>query len=283
MAQTPRRPAFRPQGESLESRSLMAVIPVTTISPYGIGSLNWAINTANHSPGADNIVFQIPIRTPNPPFYEILLAPHNGYPAITGKVTINGYTQPLSQPNTSMNPFFNNAQLGIFLIQASPNVPVLTVDRGGSGSQIRGIAFASVAQRQYNPPSGLLINRANNVQVDGDGFTSIEQSALTPAIKIVDGSQNAIGGNTVLNPALQNVMHSYDVGIELTAGSQNNAIFGNYVGGLTSDKGPLRVGMWFQPGANNNTIEQNVLVKNVTQIFNLGTGNLFQDNGFVPR
>ena len=264
----------------------MATIPVTTTAPFGLGSLHWAILRANQSPGPDTIRFQVPINPlPGQPTDVLFPPPPGGYPVITGKVTIDGFTQPLSKPNTSTNPAVNNTQWGIVLVSAERG-PMLTIGPGGSGSEIRGLGFISTSRAGLTDPSGLLINHANGVRVDGDGFAAIEDGGLTPAIRIVGGSQNSIGGNVAQVPALQNVMNSYSIGLEvngtLSAPAQNNAIFGNIVGGQTSAKGPLNVGMVFQPGADNNTIVGNILIANKVPIFDAGRGNLQDGNVIVP-
>ena len=68
---------------------------VTNIDDSGAGSLRQAILDANGSPGFDVIAFNIP----GSGVHTIGLA--SGLPAITEWVTIDGYTQPGSSPNTN--------------------------------------------------------------------------------------------------------------------------------------------------------------------------------------
>ncbi len=240
MNRTPHRPAFRPHAESLESRNLMTVFVVNKTNAFGAGTLNWAINESNRTRGADTIVFSIP-RAPGQ-VSEVIEEPRGGFSPITGKVTINGFTQPGSQPNTSKNPAFNNTQWGILLLGLS-NRPILTVEPGGSGTEIRGLVVGSLLAAPDNNAAGVLINRANLVKLDGDGFAAAENSGLGSAVTILGGSFNTVGGDVAGTPALQNVMNSYRLGVVLRAGSQHNAIFGNYVGGQTSAVGDLRAGL----------------------------------------
>ena len=272
MSQTPRRLAFRPQSESLESRSLMAVLVVTNTNSAGEGTLTRAINDANRTRGADAIVFQIP--GPGP---HVIEPPRGGFPAITGQVTINGFTQPGSQPNTSTNPALNNTQWGVLLLGLSSR-PILTIDAGGTGTQVRGLVFGSLLPARENSSSGVLINRANLVKLDGDGFAAAENSGLGSAVTIDGGSFDTVGGDVAGTPALQNVMNSYQLGVVLRAGSQHNAIFGNIVGGQTSAIGTLRAGLVLLTGANNNTVVGNILVGNAEPIANLGAGNVIEGN-----
>ncbi|HEY2155591.1 MAG TPA: hypothetical protein VGH33_08170 [Isosphaeraceae bacterium] len=273
MTQRPRRPAFRPQTESLESRNLMAVFTVTrTDHPFGVGTLNWAINESNKIPGGNTIVFRIPGQG-----VQTIEEPRTGFPAITRKVTIDGFTQPGSQRNTSTNPAINNTQWGILLLGLSHR-PILTVDAGGTGSEIRGLVFGSLLTAPNNNTAGVQINRANLVKLDGDGFAAAENSGLNSAVMINGGSFDTVGGDVAGTPALQNVMNSYQIGVNVRAGSQHNAIFGNYVGGQTSAIGNLRAGLVLATGANNNTVVGNVLVGNAEPIANLGSGNVIEGN-----
>jgi hypothetical protein len=279
MTRSPRRPAFRPQGESLEGRSLMALLVVTNVLPFGRGSLNHAINQANATRGADTIVFQIPTEPGEP---AIIDEPRGGFAPITGQVTINGFTQPGSSANTSTNPLVNNTKWGVLLLGLSQR-PIFTVEPGGSGTQLRGLIFAARLAAPNNNATGVLINRANLVKIDGDGFVAAETGGLPSAVTIYGGSYNTVGGDVAGTPALQNVMNSYTFGVTTTAGSQHNAIFGNILGGQTSLSGQLRTGIYFQPGANNNSIVGNFLIGNDVPIVNGGIGNFFDGNVVIPK
>jgi hypothetical protein len=281
MTRTPRRPAFRPQSESLESRNLMAVFTVTKAAEvYGIGTLNWAINQSNHSPGPDVIRFQIPVNPfGGPNQTQQIVPPPGGFPTIMGRVTIDGFTQALSQPNTSTNPLVNNTQWGILLQGTRASGPdILTIGPGGSGSEIRGVVFGGVIETTTNTLRGVTINRANNVKIDGDGFTN-----MNIPVDIADGSYETVGGDVAGTPALQNVITNYSVGVYLTGHTQHNAIFGN---GLVAGQPPTRrgpqIGVWFQPGADHNSLVGNILIGNSTPILDLGTGNFQSGNIVFP-
>src|SRR5438034_1619367 len=80
--------------EELESRCLLSVYGVTNTADIGAGSLRQAILDANAAPGADLITFNLPgtgVQT---------IAPVTALPTITDSVTIDGYSQPGSSPNT---------------------------------------------------------------------------------------------------------------------------------------------------------------------------------------
>ena len=86
-----RRIAF----DCLEPRELLATFTVTNTADSGAHSLRWAILEANVNPGRDTIAFDI---IDDRPIKSIRLK--SALPEITHTVTINGYTQPLSKPNT---------------------------------------------------------------------------------------------------------------------------------------------------------------------------------------
>jgi hypothetical protein len=261
----------------------MAVFTVTKATEvFGVGTLNWAINQSNHSPGPDTIRFQIPVNPINGPQTQQIVPPPGGFPTIMGKVTIDGFTQALSQPNTSTNPLVNNTQWGILLQgtgHAGPGGPdILTIGPGGSGSEIRGVVFASVVTTS-NTHAGVIINRANNVKIDGDGF-----STLNIPVQINGGHFNTIGGDVAGTPALQNVIVNYAIGVNVSGGSQNNAIYGNalFAGSPPGFKGP-QVGLLLGQGADHNSLVGNILLgRNTTPILDLGVGNFLAGNIIIP-
>jgi hypothetical protein len=80
--------------ERLEDRAVPSTFQVISTADSGPGSLRQAILDANADPGPDTIIFNIPggsVQT---------ITPQTNLPAITDSVTIDGYTQPGSSPNT---------------------------------------------------------------------------------------------------------------------------------------------------------------------------------------
>src|SRR4029450_3430467 len=74
---------------------LAATFTVTNTNDTGAGSLRQAIDDANGTPGADTIAFNIPGAGGH------TLTPQSLLPTIIEAVTIDGYTQPGSSPNTN--------------------------------------------------------------------------------------------------------------------------------------------------------------------------------------
>ena len=95
-----------------------AVLSVTTTNNPGAGSLFDAINSLQTG---DVIEFNIPGAGPH-----YIATPAEGYPYITANnVTINGYSQPESTPNTNSILSSNNAQIKIVLDSRNGNTRVM--------------------------------------------------------------------------------------------------------------------------------------------------------------
>ena len=82
---------------ALSSSLPAAMFTVVNINDSGAGSLRQALLDANSNPGADSIQFNIPGSGPH------TISPETDLPAITDAVTLNGYSQPGSSPNTLQN------------------------------------------------------------------------------------------------------------------------------------------------------------------------------------
>lgn len=267
------RKSCRPGSEQLESRALLTTFYVASAAGAGPGTLRAAINQANQSPGADYIEFQVPNSAP-------IRIGNQALPPITGRLVVNGYTQAGSARNTSTDPAVNNAQIGVRVIASGGTNAILTVNPRGGGSQIRGVSFLNDGA---GAPVGVEINQAELVTIDGNAFGALGQSRLGAAVRVVGGGRNTIGGDVATDPALQNVMSTYNTGVELAGPSRHNAVVGNIIGGQThQSRAPLQtVGVWLRAGASNNTIVKNVLYKNITPVQNQGVGNVVEDNTIV--
>lgn len=281
MRRKPNRRNWRPAAEQLESRAVLSTFTVTTAETYGPGSLRVAIAKANETPRADVINFQIPGDG-----VHFIKVPAEGLPRITGKVIIDGYTQPGSARNTSADPAANNAKVTVNLVWGGSSkglTSLLSVFLRGDGTQIRGLGFYDSGST--TAISGVAINRANFVTVDGNVFGATGRTKLNAAVVISGGSHNTIGGDVAGTPALQNVMSGYVTGVELAGPATNNAVVGNLIGRqpVESEFPSQRVGVGLRPGANNNAVVKNVLYKNIEPVRVESTGNWIADNVVVPR
>jgi hypothetical protein len=220
---------------SLPTLALFLVVPLgtaatitvtTTDNASGPGepiSLDEAIRAAIDG---DTIAFNIPGDGPH-----VIVTPIGGYPLITvNNLTIDGYTQPGSSPNT--NPILggNNAQIRIVLDSTGtdsapndPQDPALTARRstrilhsgygdsengmlavlGGDNFTVKGISFVA----RHTPGSTddpsiyavALVNQATNARVQGCWFGlppgGSAQTDLKPAASAVAAFRYRTGGD----------------------------------------------------------------------------------------
>jgi hypothetical protein len=222
-------------------------------------TLRAAIEQANYTPGADTINFNIPgsdVKT---------IAPTTALPKITEAVTINGYSQPGSHPNTKA--IGSDALLKIELSGASSS--------GGDGLWITA---------SNSTVKGLVINRWNDagIELDGSGATGNKvvgnfigtdpsgTQKLGNYLGILSaGSNNTVGGTTA---AERNVVSGNILdGVRIYGpNAMGNKVAGNYIGtdlSGTKDLGNSNKGVYIYE-AKNNTVggatagERNVISGN---------------------
>ncbi len=217
-------------------------------------TLRAAIQEANDTPGADTINFNVTSASK-------VITPGSQLPAITGALTINGYTQPGTSTNTQA--VGNNAVLRMVLdgVNASATARGLRVQ--ASGVTIRGL----VIQRWGG--AGIALGSNNNV-VAGNfiGTTVGGGAARANGIGIdVTGAGHRIGGSAL---AARNLISgNLTDGIRLTD-SNDVLIAGNYIGtnaAGTAGLGNGHAGINFDGGVDN------VIGKNADGAPNLISGN----------
>jgi hypothetical protein len=144
-----------------------ATFTVTNTNDDGAGSLRQAMLDANANAGADTIRFDIPgdgVQT---------ISPVSALPAVTDTVTIDGYTQPGSSPNT------------LDLSQGATNAkPLIELNGKNAGSLANGLTIAAPS----TVVKGLVIN---NFGKDGISF-HVNGSDVT-----LDGSDSRVEGNFI--------------------------------------------------------------------------------------
>ena len=198
-----------------------ATFTVTNTSDTGAGSLRQAITDANTAAGADTIAFAIP----GAGLHTITLA--GSFPAVTGSVTIDGYTQPGSSANTL-------AVGDDAVLQVEINV------NGFSAFQINSTAPNSVvrglAMRGSNGLALILVF-ADNTTIQGNFLgTNAAGTALGGGsiYGVYAGAANALVGGTA--PAERNVIAGNSACINVqslsgfSASSASAVIQGNYLG-----------------------------------------------------
>jgi CSLREA domain-containing protein len=206
-------------------------------------TLRAAIQTTNATPGADVIDFSIPgtgVQT-----IKVGATGNGALPAITEEVTINGYTQPGSSPNTLGKG--TNAVLKIELDGTNAGSSSFGLDiEGTSNTVVKGLVVNRFAL------SGVVINRnsatgnsvtGNFIGTDPSGTIDLGngQDGLVGTsgmgVIIFDASHNAIGGAT---PAERNIISgNEDSGLSIINGSANQ-VLGNLIG--TDKKGTSPLG-----------------------------------------
>lgn len=217
---------------TLSGNALAATFTVTNTNDAGPGSLRQAILDANGDPGADTIAFNIP----GPGLHTIRLL--SALPALTDNsgVTIDGYAQPGSSPNTLA--IGDNAILLIELsgesfvgggfcvsVQSSSNrIRGLVINSCGSGSGILGVA---VQDGSNNVVSGCFLGTDERgtsakpniagVVVAGSGLIPWGAPANTTVGGTSPSERNLISGNS-------------NMGVLIGPGSSDTQIVGNYVG-----------------------------------------------------
>src|SRR6476659_4455390 len=110
-----------------------ATFTVTTAADSGVGSLRQAILDANGAAGADTIAFNIV----GSGVHTIALATE--LPDITGAVTIDGYTQSGSSPNTQDTTQGLNTVLTIEIDGSALGVGSICLDVAAADTTIRGL------------------------------------------------------------------------------------------------------------------------------------------------
>jgi uncharacterized repeat protein (TIGR03803 family) len=194
---------------------------VTSTADSGPGSLRQAILDANADVSSNPVVICFNISGVG----VQSIAPLTPLPAITRSVTIDGYTQPGTSPNTLA--VADNAVLLIELNGANLS--------GGSANglfiQASGCTVRGLVINRFLDATGILVGAYDSDVIDGNfiGTDPTGLNALTNAvgIEILGGVGHRIGGIT---PASRNIVagNSY-VGINLIT-CVSNQVLGNFVG-----------------------------------------------------
>jgi hypothetical protein len=215
--------------ELLEDRTVPSSAPyvVTTTADSGPGSLRDAINQINadtsfiyanpSNPGVDEIDFNITAASDtagggtgfNATTGVATIKPLSALPQITNFVTINGYTQPGSTPNTLLGPSALGSTDPILHPEKYGDNAVLKVELDG---ELAGPATGLILQKGGQTVEGLVINRFK-----GTGL----QVGYDAAISNVTIQGNFIGTDVTGTQALGNL------GINLyVQGTTDNVLVG---------------------------------------------------------
>ena len=197
-----------------------ATFTVINTNDSGAGSLRDALIAANTTPGANTIAFNIPgtnVQT---------IAPLTALPTITNTLTIDGYTQPGSQPNTLTNG--NNAMLLIRLDGRSAVSPLLALS--GSGHLVRGLILVRANGDCLTLSCNNSTIAGNWIGLDADNLASGNGGNGVYLNGMFGPCQgNLVGGYT---PAARNVISgnkNYNINV-VFGNAAFNTIAGNFIG-----------------------------------------------------
>ena len=187
-------------------------------------TLRAAIQQANATPGADLIRFSIPgtgVQTIN-----VGSSGLGALPTVTDPVTIDGYTQPGSSPNTKA--VGNDAVLKIELSGASaPNADGLRITHVSGSSVIKGLAINRFGEG-ITISGDTVGNRIEGNYIGTDPTGTIDRGNTDDGVNILNGaSENVVGGTT---PAARNVISGNTFNAVLVNRATGNRIEGNYIG-----------------------------------------------------
>jgi IPT/TIG domain/Right handed beta helix region len=240
-----------------------ATYTVTTTADSGPGSLRQAILDANANLGTDTIAFNI-----SGPGVQTI-APLTDLPDISEAVTIDGYTQPGSSPNT-----LTVGDDAVILIEISGanggrGLEVMQVGLN-SGTTIRGLILSGGCGVSFDYVS----NQQGQNRLVGCflGTTADGAAASGPSGVFLGSWTNSVGG---LDPADRNVI----AGPISVYASKQNSITNNYIG--TDASGTMALGVdggvsisTFAPlFAELNSISGNVISGNTGTAVSVGTGD----------
>jgi hypothetical protein len=231
--------------------ALANTFTVTSTADSGLGSLRGAITSANSSPGADTISFQIDTG-------QQTISPSSALPAVTDTVAIDATTQPC--------PGCTGPAIQLDGRGAGDGVSGLSIR--ASSSTVRGLEITGWSNR------GIEVSDARSSLIAGnyigtDGSRAVPNGAAG-VIVMGGGSNNTIGGTVAAD---RNVVSGNDKGVVLAGGSASgNLIEGNYIGTDATGNSAIanvKDGVLVYNGAYNNTVGGTVA----------GAGNLTSGNG----
>lgn len=282
-----------------------SILTVTNTLNSGAGSLRQALLDANSSPNiAKSIKFDVR-DAGNVPLCPAVIHFNTTLPEIAAPISIDGYTQPTSLPNTDDVAF--NAQLCVLLKPVSGSLATaFRVPQSASAAvslKLRGVGLGGFGQPVHilGGSDHLIAGNQFGGQVNGVNLPGAGLSAITLGLNA--GGSLIIGGQ---NAADRNVIGGAGVnGISIQAGVQSSIndcqIINNLIG-LTPDglselannvgvnvngsgcalvrnriAGNTLANLWIN-GGNNNVIQQNRigLTANESGLFNSAIGVVVQ-------
>jgi hypothetical protein len=195
---------------------------VTNALDAGAGSLRQAIEDANNNnKGADTIKFNIPVQAVH------TISPLSELPVITGPLTIDGYSQPGSRPNSRQSDGLD-AVIQIELRGLNVGAPADGLRINASNVVVQGLAVNGFAN------NGIRINSGTGSKIEGnfigtDASGTLDRGNADDGVEIGGGSKHTIGG--ILSGQCNLISGNNGDGVHLsTGGKGSNKIQGNLMG-----------------------------------------------------
>jgi flagellar hook assembly protein FlgD len=242
---------------------------VTNTNDTGAGSLRWAMTSANNSPGADTINFNIPGTGPH------MIFPLSQLPVLTDMsgVVIDGLTEPGA--SSGANP---------------PATATLMIEIDGANT---GPAHGMWIMSSFNEIYGLVINNfeQDGIRIEGTlqgsnanfircNFIGVEPSGLIAQGNGTNQNMLWAGVNIIVTPsipgiAMDNIVDgnlisdNYSEGVSISNCPPGdvafNMVFDNYIGtdiNGTTDLGNAHDGVYIGEGAHENVVDGNLISGN---------------------
>jgi hypothetical protein len=198
---------------------------VTTTADSGAGSLRQAILDANANSGPDTIAFNITgsgVHT---------ISPATALPAISSPVTIDGYTQPGSSPNTQDTTQGLNTILAIEIDGSGIGFGSVCLDVTAADTTIRGLNVhgCDAAGIRIGDAASNAVIEGNFIGTNPTGTAAASGTSPTAQIKGASPVNCRIGGTT---PAARNLISGGNVKIRvgLPGAPTGLLIEGNLIG-----------------------------------------------------
>jgi hypothetical protein len=275
---------------SCSTAAWAATFTVMNTADSGAGSLRQAILDANANAGADTIAFAIPGSDPGCSTGICLITAFSALPGITDAVTIDGYTQPGSSPNTNTIGQGLNSVLTVWLGSGSNTFTGLLLD--ADNITVRGLMIGSFSY-------GLEATGHDGIKVAGCyiGLGTTEGVYAHLATNLVVGGTDPADRNLISGNASHGVLldtcdgavvqgnligtdasgsfsdGNGDFGLEVTSAVDADATIGGPGAGNLISGNP-NVGLRVAAGAGSAvTIQGNVIGPDVTENFFIGNGS----------
>jgi hypothetical protein len=258
--------------------ALSATFVVTTISDGGPGSLLEAVSSVNTA-GVDRIEFSIPPL--NNTVKTIVIT--NALPAMTNRVTIDGFTQDTNQsqilieltstmnqsfPGLVLNAGFNTVR-GLSIHGFNPAISTGTngfnfITRNYIGTDLTGQSDGGA----YNT-DGIVLNSANNHIAEN------LISANTASGVLFNGSRasnNTLVANFIGTDPSGIISVPNNRGVYLTGGASGNAIGTSAPGGLNVISGNSGDGILITESCRSNVVRNNLIGTDATGVYAIANG-----------